>query len=229
MAKENSLLRVSEYTTRLARIDIQISRSYIQRIFAKWNWSWKVVSNKQIHKYTPSNIIYYGNFLHWINTVDLRKVKFLDECHLVSRGKVDFTIPAYFHSDLYRRRGISGIGIPCIAVQTEKLDISFSLTIMTHFRDPRTCSGRPAIVPVMRTNSNSQWDFLMFVLMVVQKGELRRGDFLVCDNASIHGGQDSIELLDKLCTAAGVKIVFLPSYSPELNPCEMVSLAAGLV
>lgn len=46
------------------------------------------------------------------------------------------------------------------------------------------------------------------------------GDILIVDNASIHGGQEIIDLLYDLLTAANVKLVFLPAYSPELNPCE---------
>ena len=44
---------------------------------------------------------------------------------------------------------------------------------------------------------------------------------LVLDNASIHKGR---YLLD-ICNAKGVRIEFLPPYSPDLNPvCNIINL-----
>lgn len=37
---------------------------------------------------------------------------------------------------------------------------------------------------------------------------------LVMDNASIHKGQHLIDI----CNAKGVRVEFLPPYSPDLNP-----------
>ncbi|KAE8221173.1 hypothetical protein CF319_g5423 [Tilletia indica] len=39
---------------------------------------------------------------------------------------------------------------------------------------------------------------------------------LVVDNASVHKGEDVRELLDQ----AGVHLIYLPPYSPDLNPIE---------
>jgi len=35
-------------------------------------------------------------------------------------------------------------------------------------------------------------------------------------------GYDTFETLFDLCETAGVKLIFLPKYSPELDPCELV-------
>jgi transposase len=40
---------------------------------------------------------------------------------------------------------------------------------------------------------------------------------LVCDNAQIHQGPQ----VRQLCEAAGVRIIYLPPYCPELNPIEL--------
>jgi len=45
---------------------------------------------------------------------------------------------------------------------------------------------------------------------------------LVIDNCAVHAGEDSSTVLFSLLEAAGVKLVFLPTYSPELNPCELI-------
>jgi transposase len=40
---------------------------------------------------------------------------------------------------------------------------------------------------------------------------------LVCDNATYHRG----ERVPQLCQAAGVQLLYLPPYCPELNPIEL--------
>jgi transposase len=49
-------------------------------------------------------------------------------------------------------------------------------------------------------------------------------------NAAVHAGQDSVKLLKEVLDTFGVSLVFLPAYSPELNPCELVfSLFKGIL
>jgi transposase len=47
---------------------------------------------------------------------------------------------------------------------------------------------------------------------------LRPGDLVVMDNLNSHKGQRVRELIE----ARGARVVFLPPYSPDLNPIEMV-------
>lgn len=77
------------------------------------------------------------------------------------------------------------------------------------------------VVISMRSGSNSQWDFSKFVLYCLGEGHLRVGDVLVVDNASVHNGVDTFEMLVQILHVAGVRLVFLPAYSPELNPTEL--------
>ena len=51
---------------------------------------------------------------------------------------------------------------------------------------------------------------------------MTNGDYFICDNAPIHDSDDILETLDDTLTVAGVRLIFLPKYSPELNPCESV-------
>jgi len=48
--------------------------------------------------------------------------------------------------------------------------------------------------------------------------QLRHGDVVVLDNLSSHKGTRTRELIE----AAGARLEFLPPYSPDLNPIEMV-------
>jgi len=47
---------------------------------------------------------------------------------------------------------------------------------------------------------------------------LKRGDILVMDNLSAHKDKEALGLLE----AAGVKVRFLPPYSPDYNPIELM-------
>jgi transposase len=48
--------------------------------------------------------------------------------------------------------------------------------------------------------------------------QLRTGDVVILDNLSSHKRAGTRELIE----AAGAELVFLPPYSPDLNPIEMV-------
>lgn len=46
--------------------------------------------------------------------------------------------------------------------------------------------------------------------------ELKAGQVVILDNASFHKSKSSIEMIQK----AGCEVLFLPPYSPDLNPIE---------
>ena len=48
--------------------------------------------------------------------------------------------------------------------------------------------------------------------------ELRSGDVVIMDNLSSHKRQRVREMIEE----AGARLVFLPAYSPDLNPIEMI-------
>lgn len=51
---------------------------------------WKVPETKQINKYAIINMKLYATFLNWLLTVDMRRVKFLDESHFQTKGICSF-------------------------------------------------------------------------------------------------------------------------------------------
>ena len=59
--------------------------------------------------------------------------------------------------------------------------------------------------------------FESFVAQVLVP-ELRRGDVVVLDNLSSHKRAHTRKLIE----AAGAELIFLPPYSPDLNPIEMI-------
>lgn len=47
---------------------------------------------------------------------------------------------------------------------------------------------------------------------------LRPGDIVICDNLSAHYDQSARRIIE----ACGAQLLFLPAYSPDLNPIEMM-------
>jgi len=71
------------------------------------------------------------------------------------------------------------------------------------------------------TGTNTGVDFAAFVRNMIDGGFLVAGDFFLVDNAAVHLSVDTAEELLALLAAAGIFLIFLPAYSPELNPCEL--------
>ena len=80
----------------------------------------------------------------------------------------------------------------------------------------------PCWVPPPTNHTNDKWDFVRTITWFIRRGGLIAGDVLVLDNARIHNAAESSEILSGILDLAGVRLIFLPAYSPELNPCELV-------
>ena len=74
----------------------------------------------------------------------------------------------------------------------------------------------------LRFKSNTQFDFFAFVAHAIETKFLIAGDVLIVDNARIHFAEETAEPMDLLLRSHGIRILHLPTYSCELNPCELV-------
>lgn len=70
--------------------------------------------------------------------------------------------------------------------------------------------------------TNNQFSFLQFVKDLLSSNHLQPGDILVMDNSSIHHGAEIQKELEDLQREKNFSIKFLPAYSPELNPIELI-------
>jgi transposase len=70
--------------------------------------------------------------------------------------------------------------------------------------------------------ANDNYDFACFVYHALEDGFLASGDTLILDNARIHHAKATLPGLVANLNRRGISILFLPAYSPELNPCELV-------
>lgn len=136
-----------------------------------------------------------------------------------ARWKIQLFIPVQMVvQDLRKTKILGPAGVPQIDVETEPLDLVYNTTIVTNLSAPTD----PPFYMDMRQSTNDQWDFLKFVVYLLDAGKLKVGDIFVMDNAKVHGGLATIAILTDLLTAAGVILRFMPNFSPELNPAEQV-------
>ncbi len=121
--------------------------------------------------------------------------------------------------ELVRRRGLSARGAPVNVVSNYSLSETMKVSILTSL----FCHTRPFHVHMRRGDrANNSFDHLLIITHFIRMGLLVRGDVLVLDNAHIHRGEKILLPLQRLLATAGITMWFLPTYSPELNPCEFV-------
>lgn len=147
-----------------------------------------------------------STYLTNIITIPWFHLKFLDESHFDQR-------------DLYQRKGYaqSNRRIEGIKPATPGVK-SCSITIMTTLDN----AGGFVIgnIRVGQKGSNTANYFAEFIMDQIEVGNLVSGDYLILDNAAIH--IKGAVLLHPLLVHHNINIRFLPTYSPELNPCEMI-------
>jgi transposase len=74
----------------------------------------------------------------------------------------------------------------------------------------------------IRHDSNTQLNFLDCLKDFVAQGGLLRGDILIVDNATVHMASAHFNEILAYLNSEGIDLQSLPTYSPELNPCELV-------
>jgi hypothetical protein len=93
----------------------------------------------------------------------------------------------------------------------------YSCTLFTSLTLP---SG--LLYSTTRSDSNTGVDFVLVLIELIRVGSISQNDILVCDNASVHFSAELQEATLFILASAGARIIFLPAYCPELNPCELV-------
>jgi transposase len=108
----------------------------------------------------------------------------------------------------YRKRGWSPVGQSCIELRAlrkgERWSVLPALTVRGYLQQPLIIQGG--------VNKEA---FVWWLVNIVIP-QLEYGSILVMDNASIHHNLD----IDDLLESRGMRIEYLPPYSPDLNPIE---------
>ena len=95
---------------------------------------------------------------------------------------------------------------------------SYSVTLLISLRPDKS---RHIFIRI-REDSNTCLDFASFISNACEESFLQKGDNIVMDNARIHTTTKALNLLRKPLRCGNVSMHTLPTYSPELNPCELV-------
>jgi hypothetical protein len=136
--------------------------------------------------------------------VDPLQLRFVDEVHFEPKS-------------LKRHRGYAPRGSRIIRVGDEFLRERYSMVLLT------VPGGTPRPFAARLYNDTIDANkFVLFIFCCILSGHLREGNWLISDNASLHFSTETYEILMAMLTAAGVKVRFLPTYSPEFNPCEFL-------
>jgi len=99
----------------------------------------------------------------------------------------------------------------------EAVRTSFSVTYMTSLTH-----ARGGVLLSIRDGSNDAVDYFESLIDACYHGHLQDGDFLVVDNARIHGAEEVEDLIFTLLACVGVRQIRVPAYFPELMPPELV-------
>jgi len=186
-----------------ANLGFVVNRTWVCRLWQRLDYTERVPSYKQANKFTVKNLQCYVDFCLGILEIPQVKIKYCDESHFKSK-------------DLRRARARGPRGSRTMIQSTVSLSESYTFTVVT------SLVGAPLYVSEARVGSNTGLDFLYFVVDLLRDDVLVAGDVFIIDNASIHSSMDVFELMFTLLQNNGVRLYFLPKYSPELNPCELV-------
>jgi len=177
-------------------------RRHISKVLKKLGWSWRIPCHFQIMKYTMLNMAKYLDYISSVKNLDITKIKFLDESHIISRK-------------LHQKYVLGLVNKKTFIKKNDLHEPSGSLTILTSII-------KKPIVFSYRLDSNTQWDFYQFIHFCCTHGYLVKDDYLILDNARVHVASESFLLVKALLLVYEVKLIYLPAYSPELNACELV-------
>ena len=163
----------------------------------------------QPRKYTEENILRLLDYLDFVQNVDPDRLVFIDEKPL--RGMDIF-------GKKVRRHPKTGV-VPSITVDA---DLRNMYTILCAIRKKRMRGYDPVQYRMGEFTGDSE-TFDSFVIdCLINEGFFREGDILVADNAKIHTGGYCEDLAERLHENYGVYLIFLPTFTPELNPTELV-------
>ena len=191
----------------------ELSLSTLSRHVRKNLPSGKDYSRKRLGKcaserFTHENLVYTQLFLDYLSNKDPSSVKFFDE--------TGFQLPDSGH----RVYGYSPVGEQCFDVRRYLSTANITLNFLAGVDGLKYAN-------IVQGASNSI-EFLRFFSEASQTVDpntlrpvLEVGDIVVVDNFAAHHGDAEVALRSFL-NDVGMELLYLPAYSPDLNPDEEV-------
>ena len=189
--KENPFITCDEM---IEMIGVNCKNETMRKAYHKLGFTHKRRTRFASQKLKEENVAKRDNFLEIRENLDPEKLVFIDESSIKTN-----------HSSLYgwSASGERSIGYaPC---SWKSMTMIGALRLKEKFSPTVTFCEENVTRNVYR-------EFMEDVLLP----ELKRGDIVIMDNASIHKNSFKKEKF----TRRGIKILYLPPYCPELNPIE---------
>ena len=185
-----------------------ISRNIRYKLPSGRNYSRKRLGKCASERFTPENIVYTQLYIDYLKDKDPSSVKFFDES--------GFQLPDAGH----RNFGFSPVGEDCVEARRYLSTANLTLNFLVGYDGVKYGN-------IIEGASNSV-QFLRFfdeasqtVDPITQRPILEVGDIVVVDNLAAHHGEAE-RALRSFLNDLGMELVFLPVYSPDLNPVEEV-------
>ena len=201
--EENSQLTLKELVQEVeTKFNIETSESALNHALEKMGISWKNVLPIPVDWNAPSVIrartTFIGSYL-----------RFLEE------DKLFYIDESGFNMHIFRSKGRASKGKPATITLVPKgkrvsLIAALSNSGISHYELLNLIGEKKG------TNAN---DFRLFILNLVKK--IPFGSVLILDNAKIHHATQVQDLWDMIKKAYEIEVIYLPPYSPFLNPIEL--------
>jgi len=146
---------------------------------------------------------YYFFYVNWVINQDMDRIKFLDESHILPKG-------------LRKNKALSVVNQRIWLTAADLNQKHCSITLLSS-----TVNDPPFLFDI-REDSNTSVDFVSFIISAMSKRFLNPNDIIILDNASVHKDSQNVPVLINILEEFNIQLVYLPTYSPELNPDELI-------
>lgn len=198
---ENCTLKIPAIRSRiLSELGVAVSATTVSRLLAEFHYSVKRVSFIPAARNSSTTIDRRFEYARYMFSIarTVEKVFYLDE------SGFQFTMRSRYGRSLIGTR--ANLRVPQIRSQNVSCAAAISQRGVLHFK--------------LSFSAFNTMLFSEFVQQVIEKLQLANidGAILICDNVAFHHSTCVSQLVEN----AGHKLVFLPPYSPFLNPIEEV-------
>ena len=181
-----------------------IHRAVRNDMHTEQKWTFKRLKGPPIDRFTDHNMRYTQAYLDYIYQQDPAKMLFFDES-------------GFKHTDANRRYGHSEIGTPCVEINRMKDRANLTLNLLVGIDGVKYFNfvdGPSDMVYFMNFFFEANESVLDDGRPIIPPGSI-----IVADNAAIHHNQAE-RVLTRYFNPQGITLIFLPTYSPDFNPCE---------
>lgn len=168
-------------------------------------------------KFSTENIKKLNYYINLVSYFDHSRFVFTDEKPM--KG-IDI------YNKKVRRSPFNG-SIPFVATGFDIRNV-YNLMAAIKINDENSHNSETNISYQIGKYQGTSTAFNFFITKLVTTGFLKSGHILICDNASIHLTAENRSLSEILWEEHGILLLYLPPYSPELNPIELVFQLLGV-